>query len=930
VKKYYFIPLLLLVGSLTANPIYTLASEISSSVSSSSSPSSSEEELLVLAVNETSGFKNVTNYSENYRPFGSTFFNSSNRFVYLSNGGGYTAGSFFTKTKIFLADSENSGFSTFFEMGLYAAYGYADGFTFIVSRDINVLGSAGGSIGYGGIGNSIAIIFDNFDNGGQPPLCLALGVNGNQGQCFQYPGPSSGSFRIWIDYIRATQVLQVRINPSNYVRPVNPTRTWTGVNVDQIGNEFFTGFTASTGGFSQYAILQSWYFAASYLANGIDPLAAGTFVTDNVAPIAPFIQPYLRNGTWFFKEDETRLEETGLNFLYTFGNNNQFFFLNQNAQATFTGSERLVYLYALDAAGNRSPFTTYRYHRATYILNYTNAQNEFFFYPEANVNFPDTQLVDLFVPTRPGFEFLGWGTTPSQNTNLLLKDAFNADKVYFARWQMVDATIQFNTNGGSEIPNTITNVRDGLVLPVPPTKPFNTFAGWFVDAALTQPFDLNQYDYLSTTLYAKWTIDTYSVTYVSSTFGSNTNVTVEHGSTITVPLVPTNEPYFQFDGWYADEACTQVFNFNEGVTQDTSIYAKWVDLRPNEAFIQSLNALNDPLSTHDVDALQLSRALFSELTPDQIRYLDPIYLAQLVALENHMINLLAVEAVVLLIDALPRIVSLEDGDLISDAVEAYANLTDEQKDLFPMDREHHLGDLVYQYSNLDQAKGVEMLTVAIPIAYGIDDIQTIEQAYAAFLNLTPEEQAMVSPESKSRLFQAISQLNQLKNANDFVSLVLAIGPSITIDDDIRIQAALDAYARLSAEDRVYINLEYIQLLATYAKQHQDLTIALPVENQLLALPLNVSLSHETAIRSAQAAFDALSQDQQALVSAEAKTRLQNANQQLNVLLQPVDPETPTPPSEQPEGLYIPWIIIVVLAGWGGGYYLVQLRKKYLL
>ena len=73
-KKYYFTLLLLLVGSLTANPIYTLASEISSSVSSSSSPSSSEEEVLVLAVNETDGFKNIDNYRNNYRSVGSTFF----------------------------------------------------------------------------------------------------------------------------------------------------------------------------------------------------------------------------------------------------------------------------------------------------------------------------------------------------------------------------------------------------------------------------------------------------------------------------------------------------------------------------------------------------------------------------------------------------------------------------------------------------------------------------------------------------------------------------------------------------------------------------------------------------------------------------------------------------------------------------------------
>ena len=159
--------------------------------------------------------------------------------------------------------------------------------------------------------------------------------------------------------------------------------------------------------------------------------------------------------------------------------------------------------------------------------------------------------------------------------------------------------------------------------------------------------------------------------------------------------------------------------------------------------------------------------------------------------------------------------------------------------------------------------------------------------------------------------------------------MLAIGPSITLDDDVRIQAALEAFDRLTSQDRTFISLEYIQLLATFAKDHQDLTLAVPVQVQLLALPSTVTLSDETSIRAAQAAFDALSQDQQTLVSAEAKARLQQANQQLNVLLQLINPG-PTPPSDTSEGLYIPWIILVVLAGWGGGYYLVQLRKKYLL
>ena len=62
---------------------------------------------------------------------------------------------------------------------------------------------------------------------------------------------------------------------------------------------------------------------------------------------------------------------------------------------------------------------------------------------------------------------------------------------------MVDATIQFNTNGGNDMPEIITNIRDGFTLPEPPTKANHTFVGWYLDAALTQPFDVNQFNYLS-------------------------------------------------------------------------------------------------------------------------------------------------------------------------------------------------------------------------------------------------------------------------------------------------------------------------------------------------------------------------------------------------------------------------------------------------
>lgn len=49
---------------------------------------------------------------------------------------------------------------------------------------------------------------------------------------------------------------------------------------------------------------------------------------------------------------------------------------------------------------------------------------------------------------------------------------------------------------------------------------------------------------------------------------------VRSGDKATTPADPTKTGY-TFVGWYADEACTEPYNFTAGVTGDITIYAKW-------------------------------------------------------------------------------------------------------------------------------------------------------------------------------------------------------------------------------------------------------------------------------------------------------------------------------------------------------------------
>ena len=67
-------------------------------------------------------------------------------------------------------------FSTQFQFQITSSGGIApaDGLTFVLSRGVGGLGSTGGGLGYGGVGQSVAIEFDTYDNGGGD------GNNGNR------------------------------------------------------------------------------------------------------------------------------------------------------------------------------------------------------------------------------------------------------------------------------------------------------------------------------------------------------------------------------------------------------------------------------------------------------------------------------------------------------------------------------------------------------------------------------------------------------------------------------------------------------------------------------------------------------------------------------------------------------------------------------
>lgn len=73
---------------------------------------------------------------------------------------------------------------------------------------------------------------------------------------------------------------------------------------------------------------------------------------------------------------------------------------------------------------------------------------------------------------------------------------------------------------------------------------------------------------------------TYKVSYYDNGTLINT-MTVNSGKTTNRPANPTKEGYV-FEGWYANQSLTRKFDFDEKITKDMSVYAKFITASTNK------------------------------------------------------------------------------------------------------------------------------------------------------------------------------------------------------------------------------------------------------------------------------------------------------------------------------------------------------------
>ncbi|MBR7042483.1 MAG: InlB B-repeat-containing protein, partial [Bacilli bacterium] len=202
-----------------------------------------------------------------------------------------------------------------------------------------------------------------------------------------------------------------------------------------------------------------------------------------------------------------------------------------------------------------------------------------------------TATISSTIPTRTGYNFLGWGTSSGATTVSYSAGASyttNANLSLYAIWGIKTYTITYDANDGNGAPSSQTKTHD-IALTLSSTKPTRTgytFLGWNTSKTSTtanssyapgKTYGTNA----NLTLYAVWSANTYTISYnENGGSGAPSSQTKRHGETATLSSTKPTRTGYTFLGWNTSKtSATANSSYAPGKTYgtnaDLTLYAVW-------------------------------------------------------------------------------------------------------------------------------------------------------------------------------------------------------------------------------------------------------------------------------------------------------------------------------------------------------------------
>ncbi len=198
-------------------------------------------------------------------------------------------------------------------------------------------------------------------------------------------------------------------------------------------------------------------------------------------------------------------------------------------------------------------------------------------------------------PTKANYILSGWYKESSLTNEWdFSTDTVTEDITLYALWVPNKSTVSFDSNDGSSV-SDITDVvyNTSISAPTAPTKTGYSFSGWYKESSLTTQWDFPTDTVTEDiTLYAKWTANSYTVSFDKrSGSGGTTSVSATYDTSMPAATAPTRTNY-TFSGYYdeVDGGGTQYYSSTMTSAHDwnkssnTTLYAYWVGVTSTVSF----------------------------------------------------------------------------------------------------------------------------------------------------------------------------------------------------------------------------------------------------------------------------------------------------------------------------------------------------------
>jgi len=329
-----------------------------------------------------------------------------------------------------------------------------------------------------------------------------------------------------------------------------------------------------------------------------------------------------------------------------------------------------------------------------------------------------------------------------------------------------------------------------------------------------------------------------------------------------------------------------------------------------DAVIDQINAIGTVEYTTESKALiDAAREAYDALTDEQKALISAEQLAVLTAAEDAYAALVAdhaaADAVIAKINAIGTVEYTEASAAKIDAARiAYNALTNDQKALISDEQLAVLTDAETAYAEAkaaaekaaaDQAAAdavIAKINAIGTVEYTTESKALIDAAREAYDALTNDQKALISAEQLAVLTDAEDAYAALvadhAAADAVIATINAIGTvEYTTESKALIDAAREAYDALTDDQKALISAEQLAVLtaaeATYATLVADHAAADAVVELINAIG-TVTADSKDAIDAARAAYEALTDEQKALVDADALNTLEAAEEAYSHLI----------------------------------------------